>query len=382
VTTRSDRRRLAELTGVPVPPPPAATRLLIRVRSALLGARRTVGAPQLTIFDGITALLDNRVLGLLVELELPEHLDRPRSAADLAAATGLAADPLERVLRYAAARGFVRGRRDGRYAPNAVTRLLRRDHPGSWRGWVEFAGSDWCWSAFRGLDGPMRGTATSGLHAATGHPFFTYVHEVRPEAGAVFDRAMAAGARLQAAFLATGLDWTGVRSVCDVGGGTGAALGVLVEFHPQIEATLFDLPEVVARVPDELRDTIAAVGGSFFESGAIPAGRDRYLLLAVVHDWDDDDVVTILRNVAAAMAPNPGASAFVVEAPLPARARDVPAVTSDLLMLALADGGRERTEAEYRALAARAGLALTGATTLASGFVAHELRRNGEGAST
>jgi hypothetical protein len=190
---------------------------------------------------------------------------------------------------------------------------------------------------------------------------------------------MAAGARLQAAFLATGLDWSGIASVCDIGGGTGAALGVLVDFHPDLEATVFDLPEVVARVPGDLRDKLAAVGGSFFEPGAIPAGRDRYFLLAVVHDWGDDDVVTILGNVAAAMEPNPRASAFVVEAPLPERARDVPAVTSDLLMLALADGGRERTEAEYGALAARAGLVLTASTPLASGFVAHELRRHDAG---
>ena len=380
MTSRQSRQRLAELTGVPLPPPPAVARVLARLRSALLGARRSVGVPQLTVFDSVTSLLDNRVLGLLVELEVPEHLDRPRSVAELAGETGLAADPLQRVLRYAAARGFVRERRDGRYAPNAVTRLLRRDHPASWRGWVEFAGSDWFWSALRGLDGPLRGTATSGLQAATGHPFFTYVHEVRPNEGAVFDRAMAAGARLQAAFLATGLDWTGVASVCDVGGGVGAALGVLVDFHPHLEATLFDLPDVIARVPDDLGHKFAAVGGSFFEPDVIPAGRDRYFLLAVVHDWNDDDVVTILANVAAAMATNPRASAFVVEAPLPDRARDVPAVTSDLLMLALADGGRERTEAEYRALAVRAGLVLTGSVPLASGFVAHELRRHDAGA--
>jgi len=378
---KPSRRRLAEILGAPVLPPPVVARGGTRLRASLLRLRRAVGVPQLTVFDTATALLDNRVLGLLVELDLPEHLDRrPRPAADIAARAGLAADPLERLLRYAAARGFVKQQRDGRYAANGVTKILRRDHPGGWRGWAEFAGSDWFWAAFRGLDGPLRGTAPSGIEAATGHPFFTYVHEIRPEAGATFDRAMAAGAQLQAAALGVGLDWSAVRTVCDVGGGNGAALGVLLEFQPHLEATLFDLSEVVARVPDERRARVAAVSGSFFDAGSIPAGLDRYLLLAIVHDWDDDNAARLLANVAAAMASNPSAAAIVVEAPLPKRALDTAAVTSDLLMLALAHGGRERTTEEYRSLAARAGLTLTVATPLASGFVAFELRRRSDAA--
>jgi len=370
---RPSRRRLTELVGAPVLPPPSATKGFTRFRGALLRLRRTAGVPQLTVFDGVNALLDNRVLGLLVELDVPDHLDRALTVGELAAATGSNADPLERVLRYAAARGFVAQRRDGRYGPNAVTKILRRDHPSSWRGWVEFAGSDWYWAAFRGLDAVVRGDADSGIEAATGHPFFTYVHEIRPDAGAAFDRAMAAGARLQAAALGSNLSWSGVRTVCDVGGGTGAALSVLLEFQPGLQAALFDLPDVVARVPDDLRDRIDVVGGSFFDAGSIPAGCDRYLLLAVIHDWSDDNVVAILTNVATAMTGNPNAAAIVVEAPLPDRARDVPAVTADLLMLALADG-RERRDSEYRTLAGSAGLTVARASNLASGFVAYELR--------
>jgi hypothetical protein len=281
---------------------------------------------------------------------------------------------LERVLRYAAGRGFLRRDRRGRYRANAVTNVLRRNHPNSWRPWVEFAGSDYFWAAWRHLDVAVRGQG-SGMEAATGHSFFEFVHHVRPDAGRVFDGAVAAGATLQAVALDHALDWNDIGTVCDVGGGTGAVLHHLLAYHPRLHGTLVEVPEVIAHAhprlaAGDLAGRCTLHPGSFFDE--LPAGCDRYLLLAVVHDWDDDDAERLLRRVADALGPR--GHALVVENTLSASPQDEFVAASDVLMLVLASG-RERSARQFEALFARSGLRLDRRIPLASGFLAFELRR-------
>ncbi len=366
------RTRIRDVLGVPFVPPPCLSEAVVRLRRRLAAAHRQAAPPSIQLLEALFGLFDNRVLGLLVELDLPDLLDRPHTVAELADATGTDPANLERLLRYAAGRGFVRCDRRSRYRATGLTRILRRDHPYSWRGWVEFAGSDWFWDAFRHLDAPVRGRG-SGVEAATGHDFFAFVNDVRPEAGEAFNRAMAAGASVQALALDRALDWSAVGRVCDVGGGTGATLEYLLAAHSQLEGVLFDLPGVVAaaRTPltaGDLASRCRIESGSFFE--AVPAGADRYLLLAIVHDWDDADAARILRRVAEAMGPR--ARAIVVEGILSDRPRDEFVQASDLLMCALASG-RERTARQFDALFANSGLTRLRTIPLATGFVAFEL---------
>jgi O-methyltransferase domain len=345
------------------------TRALMRWRAVLQRVQRATGPPSIQVLEGLFRLFDNRVLGLLVELGVPETLDRPRTASELAAATGVDADGLDRVLRYAAGCGFVGQDRKGRYRANGVTKLLRRDHPNSWRGWVEFAGSSWFWDAWRHADAVVR-EGRSGLEAAFGDEFFQFVNHTRPAAGDAFNRAMAAGATVQALALTSGLDWSGVTTVCDVGGGTGAALEYLLATNTALEGVLFDLPDVVGRANDRLQhgdlaSRCTVMSGSFFDR--VPPDCDRYLCLAIVHDWDDERAVALLRCVRRAMQTD--AQLVVVESVLADRARADFADASHLLMGVLGSG-RERTARQLSQLFERAELRLLQRVPLATGFVA------------
>jgi hypothetical protein len=322
------------------------------------------------VLEGLFGLFDNRVLGILVELGIPEALDRPRTPDDLGRKTSTDPDRLHRLLRYAAGRGYIAEDKKGRFHANDVTRVLRRDAPNSWAGWVEFAGSDWFWEAWRAGSQALTPSGKSGIETATGSPFFDYVTKSRPEAGAVFDRAMEPGATMQALALSTSLSWKNVSTVCDVGGGTGAALRVLLDEHSHLRGVLCDLPTVVAKASDD-SDRLRIEGGDFFVE--VPEGSDRYLMLAVIHDWDDDEALTILRNVGAAM-PSHG-RAFVVENVLSDRARGDFVEASDLLMLVLGSG-RERTRDQFQTLFNRAGMSLTHVHVLPTGFSAFELARS------
>ena len=149
----------------------------------------------------------------------------------------------------------------------------------------------------------------------------------------------------------------------DVGGGTGRLLGDILAAHPALTGLLFDLPNVVAGAPAVLAkagvtDRCEVVSGSFFD--AVPSGGDTYVLKNVLHDWDDPRTTTILSHTRAAM--QACGTLLILERVMPERAevgQAVEAYLLDLEMLVVTLGGRERSEAEFRALLKATGFSLT-----------------------
>jgi hypothetical protein len=264
--------------------------------------------------------------------------------------------------------------RSSRFANTALSDVLRRDHPWSWRAFALFLPSDWSFELWNALPDRVR-TGRTASELAKGVPFFEYVNDVDPAAGQAFNGAMAAGSFLQALLFADAVDLAEVGSICDVGGGSGQLVAHLLRRHPHLRGAVLDLPALgteAQRVFDGagVADRAVFEGSDFFAS--VPAGYDVYTLFAVVHDWGDDDCVRILENVKQAM---PGSGrVLVVEKPLPAKAVNDFSWFADMLMLVYADGGRERTNRQYEVLFARAGLRLVGRTRLPSLFEVFELR--------
>ena len=368
------------MLGLPVVPPAGLAAAGIRARYRLRRASEA-GPPFLVVLERLMAIYDNRVLGLLCQLRVPEALATgPATAAELAPrlstpdGTPVEADALHRVLRYAAVRGLVARDRSGRFGPNAITDVLRADHPSSMRPWVEFLAADWLWRVFTHADRAMVGEDPS--RAAHGHDFFSYVNEQNPEAGVAFNGAMAAGSWRQGVVFAQTIDLAGVTHLVDVGGGTGTIAGLLLERHEQLRVTVVELAAVadagrVAVAGEPWADRCSFEAGDFFT--ALPPGADVYTLFAVAHDWGDDDVVRILTSVRTAMSP--ASRCLLVDADLDDQHPDAFAAGTDLLMLLITAGGRERTDADWRRLANAAGLELAESIPLASGFAVHDLRR-------
>jgi hypothetical protein len=357
-----------EVLGVPILPPARAAILGTRVRAGLARLHRALGPPPARVLEGALGALDLAVLAALCRLEVPERLTRPVPLGALAAACGVDAQRFDRLTRYAATRGMLKRDRRGRLGPTRVTTFLRRDHPGGWRAWVEFAAGAEVLGALATLDAGLTADGDA-FAAANGAPFFRWMAE-HPERHASFDAAMAAGGRMHGLLLARALDWTSSRRVCDIGGGDGSLLGVLVAQHPHLEGVVLELPEVVARTPE--RPGVRTLAGDAFAE--VPASCDTYLFVNVLHDWDDAAAVALLGRAAEAVrASGVSARIVVVESEAHARPRDDLATLADGLMLALTPGGRERTSAEIVALAGQVELTLERTHRLASGDVAHVL---------
>jgi C-methyltransferase len=270
---------------------------------------------------------------------------------ELAAGLDLDPDALGRVLRALAAYGvFDVDLPEVRHTD--ASRLLRSDHPSSMRAFAHMMGLPMSWDALTLLPTTVA-SGRAGAFDLDPDGLFSYLRG-HPDQAAVFDHAMTAKSHADIPLVLAAYDFGAHRTVAALGGGRGHLLQALVEAHPRVDATLVDLPEVVDRVASEPgADQLRLVAADFF-TDPLPAA-DVYVLMEIIHDWDDTDAVRILSNIRR-HAPD-HAVILVIETVLDVGHRCDPARTLDIVMLALT-GGRERTPAEYASLFQRAGFEL------------------------
>jgi hypothetical protein len=370
--SKPSRNSAREAVGMPLPPA-SVVELANRFRNLIGRSHSKMQPPFALILERLFGLIDNKMLGVLVDLGIPELLyGAPKSVEELARDTGADVDALDRVLRFLVSRDLLGITSDGRYENNKTSDLLREDHPYSWKGWVEFFASDWNWDIWSdAMHSLMKGGGAA--EAALGQPFFEYL-DSNAEAGSAFNAAMQSGSTMQGLLVQEKYDFSQSHHVCDVGGGTGAVIGNLLTANPQLRGSLFELPAVAEQARAHLDslsllDRCDVVSGDFFES--IPVKADIYTLFAVVHDWGDQEAIQILRNIGEAM-PSHG-RVLVIEGIIPDHAHYNFSKVSDLLMLMYSDSGRERTMEEFEDLFANAGFGVKRVLKLPSLFRVFEL---------
>lgn len=304
----------------------------------------------------ITAYRQSACVFVAAELGLADLLAQgPRDTAELAAATGADQGSLRRLLRALVAMEVLEDAGGDRFQLTEVGEELKS---GRLRGAARFFGWDTQWRAW----GAFQHSVMTGERA------FDHVFGMRnwdyyianPGAGRRFDEAMNAMTQGLAARLVGAYDFSRFGLVVDVGGGDGTLIREILGSHPAVRAILYDRPDVVDRARPRLAaagvlDRCQVVGGDFREG--VPAGADAYVMKSILHDWDDAGSEQLLRRVRAAVAP--GGHLLVIERVLPERPgpQDLEALTSDLNMM-VANGGRERTEAEFADLLGRGGFGL------------------------
>lgn len=281
----------------------------------------------------------------------------PASADVIAARVGSDPQATFRLMRALASNSLLTLRRDGRFTLTRMGRVLTSDAPGSMAPMLQFVGHPKHWEHWGHLLYSVK-TGKTAAEMLRGMPIFEYMETDRDLAD-VFNNAMTGVSGLAIEALVPAYDFRRFGTIVDVGGGHGALLAAVLTQATAARGVLFDLPSVVADAGPLLETAGVAnrctvTGGSFFES--VPAGGDAYLLKTIIHDWDEDSALAILRNVRAAMAP--GATLGLIEQVLPEGTPCHPGMLVDLEMLVTA-GGRERTAPEYADLLSRAGFRMT-----------------------
>jgi hypothetical protein len=316
----------------------------------------TEPTPQELLFQLGAGGAVSKAVGIAADLNVADFLAKGEaSSAELAEACGAQPLPLERVLRLLATVGVVNCTAPGRYRLGPLGELLRTDHPTSMR------------AMLRMITGPlMQGLARTDITVRTGRPafeavmgmeFFDYM-AAHPEDGYVFSEAMTDLGRSFNMAVLDAYDFSGIDTLVDVGAGHGWLISSVLQKYPAMRGILFDQPHIADIAQKnlanaDLLDRCTVVGGDFFAE--VPTGGDAYILSWIIHDWDEPRALKILENCRQAM-PADG-KLLLCEFVLPEGNEPHLGKVLDLWILSCL-GGRERTEAEYRDLLARAGFTL------------------------
>jgi len=338
-------------------PPVQVVRLVERVRSSLSWLNGRMVPPPVAMLELVLGAWVAQAIQVATALGIADALvGGPLPATELAKRVGADADGVDRLMRALVSRGVFRKGRDG-YGLNALGETLRSDVGSPMRAAGLFFGSRQHREHWTHLLDAVK-TGKPVVESLRGKPFFDYLGD-EPEFAGLFNDAMTGMSEMAVQPAVAAYDFSRHATIIDVGGGHGRLLSAILAATPSARGVLYDLPDVVADAPEllaefGLTDRVDVQAGSFFE--AVPSGGDAYVMKHIIHDWADEEALTILRNVRAAI--DAGTTLLLLEFVIPDHDGDFIGKWVDLEMLLVA-GGRERTAEQYRSLLAQAGFRMT-----------------------
>lgn len=278
---------------------------------------------------------------------------------ELAKSTQTHAPSLYRILRSLASIGIFAEVNDGHFQLTPLAEYLRSDIPNSMKGLATWMGGEqFRWQTWGEILYSIK-TGKPAFDYVNGMSLFDYL-EHYPEASNIFNNAMTSVSAIYNSAVVADYDFSSIKTLVDIGGGEGFFLTAILQANPDLKGIVYDLPHVVTKATKQietlkLEDRCTIAAGSFFDS--VPSGGDAYMMKLVLHDWDDLQTIQILKSCHAVMEAN--SKLLVVENVIPTGNETSHGKLTDIEMLLLTSGGRERTKEEFSKLFAAAGFQLT-----------------------
>jgi len=322
------------------------------------------------LLEILTGSWMSQAMYVAAELNIADLLaDGPKTLEELAGATGTHAPSLHRLLRALASVGICNELNERSFELAPMGSFLRSNTNESLRSWIIYwGGYEWpIWGHL--LDSVKTGESAEKM--LTGNNEFEHL-ERDPAMAEIFNQSMVELTRLVTQEVVNAYNFSGMKRIIDVGGGYGQLLSAVLKATPEASGVLFDMPHALEGAQLQikemgLKDRCKFVTGNFFES--VPGPFDACLLKSIIHDWDDDRSLSILKNCRQSLAE--GGKLLIIERIMPEKMQTSAAhqtiARSDLNML-VGPGGRERTEAEFRALLSSAGFHINRILTLGLTF--------------
>ncbi|MFZ9736913.1 MAG: methyltransferase [Prochlorotrichaceae cyanobacterium] len=315
--------------------------------------------PHVQLLQMLSGYWVSQCLSVVAKLGVADHLaSGAQSCEILAQLTDTHEPSLYRVLRALASVGIFTETQPRTFALTPLSEYLRGDVPLSQRSTAIMLGEKEHYESWSELLYSVQ-TGQQAFKKRFGVEVFDYFAQ-HPEAAKVFEQSMNDFSRPETAAILDAYDFSGFKTIVDVGGGYGEMLATILQHTPQAQGILFDEAYVIQDCLPTLAshgvaDRCQAVEGSFFEF--VPPGGDAYLLKHILHDWDDESCLKILSHCRTNLAPN--GKLLVCEAVIPPGDQPSGAKFLDINMLVMCHGGKERTQEEFETLFSQAGFTLS-----------------------
>lgn len=336
------------------------SRFLVRfglwVRRALIALADRIVPPHLAVFERSIGISHTMLLGIAADLKLADIVsERKVATATLAKDLQIAPDILERVVNALVARGFFRYRADRTLVHTRLSKALRSGQSEATSDWARYFASQSNASAWVDLPRSLRhsGSPFDRVHGMNVWDWFSQ----NPDEEETFARSMMGVTRIHAPIILSLYSFETYKVICDIGGGRGTLLSFILKEYPHLKAILLDAPGVLdsARVhfkEQGLRENrVQFISGNFFDT--IPPGAECYLLKNILHDWNDETCLHLLKRIGTQM--NSSQKLLIIEQILAEETHDFLQTFSDIQMHVACSDGRERTARQLTRLLQIAG---------------------------
>jgi len=311
-------------------------------------------SPELQMLRLTASHLTAQAIHVFVTLGIPDILrDNPKPSAELAVLTNTDPSVLYRVLRFLGTVDVVSEESDGRFHLTRFGKTLCSRPTSVIHDNTLLVASRYYWAAI----GNMLHTVKTGQNAfqqAYGQGYFDRLGD-HPEDAAIFNAAMNSSSQLGIAAILAAYDFSNFKDVVDVAGGKGALITGVLKKHLSTRGILFDSAPALDQLEFDrsVAGRLTKARGSFFDT--VPSGADAYLMRRILHDWDDENAIKILRVCRNAMRSD--SKLLLIELAAGSAKPNHDWATMDLLMM-LVLSGKERTAAEFESILSAAGLSV------------------------
>jgi len=343
--------------SIPKFPPARLVKFSDKIKNFLLKTARKMGPNNMAIFELTQGIWIARAIGVAIELELADILlNGPKSVSKLAELTESNPENLYRLMRALASYGIFRERSNKMFC---ITPLATGLIPGegSMKNMIIHQQNPANWQ----MVGELNYCVKTGENAAVkilGSDIFEHLKK-HPEKNELYNQAMTETSEIASATVLSAYNFSKSKKLVDIGGGHGYLLSIILHKYPKLSGILFDFPHVVEGSKETIeklgvQNRVSVVPGDFFRN--VPVGADTYLAKSIIHAFDDEKCIALLKNIHHAMVDS--GKLLIIEVAI---AEDnIPSFGKifDLQMLVGAPGGKERTRREFENILSLSGFRL------------------------
>lgn len=354
-------------------PPIFAVKLVKTIQNILSDIRQAMAPPFVHVMEMAAGGMKSQLIFLAAKLELADRLKNgPKTTDELSREIKCDEESLYRFMRALAIFKVITEISPRKFKTTKYGRTLEQGHPKSLYPLAVLTGESFWRDPLGGLLYSIE-TGNASFDHIFGKGYFEYLKD-EPFKFDLFSKWMDSSSNRNCPVIAEGFNFSKYKSIVDIGGGYGALLAHILKRYPNIEGTLFDLPEIVTTpksIDDTIKERCKVIGGDFMKE--VPQGSDLYIMQQIIHDWSDEVSITILKNCKEALAPN-GRILVVDSVIKPGNKYDMSKLI-DLQIMATCHGGKERTKEQFTHIFKESGLKLVKIHETAAVFSILEVKK-------